>query len=93
VSSLPPVIELDEAFAHLQFIANQRSLALADPIGQQRVTGTRALRSAKQLLHDNKLQRDRSYDLLYECDIIPFQQDAPLPGVGLVFATTDGART
>jgi hypothetical protein len=93
VSSLPPVIKLDETLAYIQFIANHHEIGLADQVRQQRETVTRALRSANNFYTTTKLQKDRSYDLLYECDIIPFQQDAPLQGVWSVFATTGGAHT
>lgn len=79
MSSLPPVINLDETLAYIQFIEPGPRNWLGR---QQSETVTRALRSANNFYTTTKLQKDRSYDLLYERDIIPFQQDAPLQEVG-----------
>jgi hypothetical protein len=79
VSSLPPVINLDETLAYLQSIANQGP---QNWIGLPGYTAKRnsyeGAEISKQLLQNNKATEDGSYDLLYECDVIPFQQDAPL---------------
>lgn len=51
--------------------------------------------TAKQLLYDDKARKlkDGLYDLLDECDIVPFQQDAPLAAGLSEFATVGGSLT